>query len=263
MRQSGRVIRPRIRRLWNRLLPNVPLLLRISPGFWWIARNDAGSDMLFEGTYEVAERAFMRRLLTPGMTVIDVGANAGVYALSAAKLVGPAGRVIAFEPSPRERARLGAHLRLNAVKNVTVEPAAIGNLDTDVDLFVVDDVQTGCNSLRPLQADRTRTIRVPMWRLDNYLAQHGVGHVDFVKMDVEGGERDALRGAEQLFQRDRPVLLCEIEETRIRPWGYEPREIFDLVAAWNYRWFAVARGGELVPLTADPPPPGNYVARPG
>jgi FkbM family methyltransferase len=191
-----------------------------------------------------------------------VGANAGVYALSAAKLVSPGGCVIAFEPSPRERSRLEAHLRLNGVANVTVEPAAIGDVDADVDLFVVEGVQTGCNSLRPPHAGRTSTIQVPMWRLDGYLARHGVGRVDFVKMDVEGGERDALRGAEQLFRRDRPVLLCEVEATRIRPWGYEPREIFELVAEWNYRWFAIARSGELVPAGADPPP-GNYVARPG
>ena len=72
--------------------------------------------------------------------------------------------------------------------------------------------------------------------------------VDFVKVDVEGGERDVLRGGEQLFRRDRPLLMCEIEPARIAPWNYTPSEIFDLVGGWGYEWSPIA--------------PGNYLARP-
>lgn len=67
-----------------------------------------------------------------------------------------------------------------------------------------------------------RANRVPICRLDVYAARHQLWRIDFVKIDVEGGERDALRGAEELFRRDRPVLMCEIEPARVTPWNAEP-----------------------------------------
>ncbi|PYQ75680.1 MAG: hypothetical protein DMG01_18435 [Acidobacteria bacterium] len=241
-------LRPRIRRVWNRLLPNAALPLRVSPGLWWIAESDAVSDMLFEGTFEKAERALLLDLLRPGMTVLDIGAHAGLYTMTAAKLVGACGRVVAFEPSSRERARLERHLRLNRIDNVTIEPIALGAVEGEVDLYVVDGRQTGCNSLRPPPGESVRAVRAPMSRLDDYAVRGRLPRVDFVKIDVEGGERDVLRGGEQLFRRDRPVLMCEIEPARIAPWNYNPQEIFDLVSGWRYEWSAIA--------------PGNYLARP-
>src|SRR2546429_67740 len=119
-------LRPRIRRVWNRLLPNAHLPLRVSPGLWWIAENDAVSDMLFEGTFERDERRIVDTVVKPGMTVLDVGAHAGLYTMIAARRARPGGRVIAFEPSARGRARLERHLRINGIDGVTIEPMALG-----------------------------------------------------------------------------------------------------------------------------------------
>ncbi|HMD37359.1 MAG TPA: FkbM family methyltransferase [Vicinamibacterales bacterium] len=241
-------LRPRLRRLWNRLLPDIRLPLRVSPGLWWIAENDAVSDMLFEGTFERDERALVDAFVKPGMTVLDVGAHAGLYTMIAAKRARPGGRVIAFEPSARERARLERHLRINGLADVTIEPIALGAVDGEVDLFVVETNQTGCNSLRRVPGEHAVAARVAIRRLDAYAADHGIDRVDFVKMDIEGGERDALLGGEALFRRTRPALLVEIEPARIAPWGYDPREIFELVASWGYEW--------------EPGGGGNYLARP-
>jgi FkbM family methyltransferase len=234
--------------------------LRISPGVWWIGRNDAISGMLFDGAFERDERRLVCQLLKPGMTVLDVGANAGLYTMTAARLVGRTGRVIAFEPSARERARLARHLHINRLTNVVVEPSAVGAVDGEVDLFVVDGHETGCNSLRLPPGEQVRPSRVPVCRLDTYAAHHDLTRVDFVKIDVEGGERDALLGAEQLFRRARPFLMCEIEPARIAPWHYDPREIFELVQSWDYRWFAIGADG-AVPMSGVPEScNGNYLA---
>ena len=236
--------------------------LRISPGVWWIGRNDAISGMLFDGAFEPDERRVVCQLLKPGMTVLDVGANAGLYTMTAARLVGRSGRVIAFEPSARERARLTSHLHLNRLTNVVIEPSAVGAVDGEVDLFVVEGTETGCNSLRPPPGEMARANRVPVCRLDTYATRHGLTRVDFIKIDVEGGERDVLRGAEQLFRSARPLLLCEIEPARIAPWRYHPREIFELVQSWDYRWFAIGAAG-LVAMSGTPEScNGNYLARP-
>src|SRR5579862_9877674 len=134
--------RERLRRVWHRALPDFPLPLRVPPGFWWLARNDAISDGLFAGTFERGERRAFAALIKPGMSVLDIGAHAGLYTLIASKLVGPAGRVMAFEPSQRERARLMKHLAINRRGNVTVQPVALGDVEGDATLYVVQGNET-------------------------------------------------------------------------------------------------------------------------
>ena len=256
-------IRRRIRRVWNTVAPGLPALLRISPGFWWIARRDVVSDKRFAESFDPEERAVLAGLVRPAMIVLDVGAHAGLYTLIASKLAGASGRVIAFEPSPRERERLLAHVRLNRSANVTIEPVALGDCEGEAELFVVDGSETGCNSLRPGDIGPGHTVRVPLRSLDGYAERAGLHRVDVIKMDVEGAELSVLHGAEALFHRMRPVLLCEIEEARTQPWGYGGRAIIDLLTGWQYDCFAIGEDGALTPVAPDRMTfNGNYLARP-
>jgi FkbM family methyltransferase len=185
------------------------------------------------------------------MTVLDVGAHAGFYTLLASACVGDAGRVMAFEPSPRERERLRAHLRLNRRTNVTVEAVAIGDAAGSGALFVFDGRTTGCNSFHLADTRGAHAITVPIRTLDDYDARGACGPVDLVKMDIEGAELAALRGAEQMFRSRRPLLLCELHDKRTAPWGYPARHIVDLVEGWSYRWLAFDdETGRLVPVTS-------------
>ena len=248
--QKRRSIRYHLRRAWTRVAPWCPVPLRLYPGIWWIARNDAVSDELWQGVFEPNERALLRTLVEPGMVVLDVGAHAGFYSLNASRLVGPSGRVIAFEPSPRERKRLRLHLRLNRCANVTVEGAALGASSGEGHLFVFDGRTTGCNSFQLASTVGARQVTVPICTLDQYVADGIVNRVDFVKMDIEGAELSALRGAEELFRTRRPTLLCELHDKRTAPWGYRARDIVDLVASWGYRWYSVGDRGRVTPIDA-------------
>src|SRR6202022_4832032 len=105
---------------------------------WWLAEKSALDDDLVQEGFEDAEIAFVHRLLRPGMTVLDAGAHHGLYTLLASKRVGKQGRVIAFEPSPRERKRLRRHLRVNRCKNVDVQSCALGDQGREADLFLVE-----------------------------------------------------------------------------------------------------------------------------
>jgi FkbM family methyltransferase len=255
-------VRRRLSVAWRRLLPGVPLPIRTSPGLWWIARGDSIDAQLVEGVFEVADRALVLDLLRPGMTVLDIGANAGIYTMTAATRVGAAGRVIAFEPSGRERHRLARHLALNRLTNVHVEVCALGASDGETELFIAGDLEAGFNSRVAMPGIAMQRQRVAMCRLDTYAARAGLERVDFIKIDVEGGERDVLAGGEQLLRRARPMLLVEIEPARIAPWGYPPKAIYDLVAGWGYEWSAMTDEG-LQPLATAPAEfTGNYFARP-
>src|SRR5438309_4114648 len=99
--------------------------------------------------FERQEQEFLLEFLGPGMTFIDIGAHHGLYSLLASKKVGPSGRVVAFEPSPREFRRLRWNLALNRCRRVRAEPFALGATDGTADLFVCLGWDTGCNSLRP------------------------------------------------------------------------------------------------------------------
>ena len=256
-------IRRHIRRVWNAVAPGVPAPLRISPGFWWIARPDVVSDGLFAGSFETAERALFAELVQPGMTVLDIGAHAGLYTLIASRRTGPSGRVIAFEPSPRERERLLAHVRLNRSANVTIEAAALGEREGEAELFVVDGSETGCNSLRPGDIGPGHTVAVRLRSLDEYARNAGLDRVDVIKMDVEGAELSVLRGAQSLVRATQPVFVCEIEDARTAPWGYGGRAIIDLLNDWQYDCFSIGKAGALEPLASDRMTfNGNYLARP-
>src|SRR5882762_2410374 len=237
----------------RRIFPNMPIVLRLPFGAWWLAQKSALDHELMNGEFEDAEKRFVQKLLRPGMTVLDVGAHHGLYTLLAAKLVGWRGKVIAFEPSPRERCRLLRHLRVNACWNVGVEACALGTEPGEQDLFVVEGWQDWCNSLRPPELkEPPQTVRVDVERLDDVLWRLKVDVVDFIKLDVEGAELSVLEGAGKLLQGpSRPVILTEVQDIRTRAWGYRAREIVDLLLGKNYCWYSLRADGSLQPAATN------------
>jgi FkbM family methyltransferase len=231
----------------RRVLPEMPIPLRLGFGAWWLAQSSALDGELMHGNFETAEIGFVQKLLRPGMTVLDVGAHHGLYTLLMSKKVGELGRVVAFEPSPRELRRLRRHVQLNRCRNVMIEPFALADVDSEADFFVVDGVQDWCNSLRPPAVDEsTSTVRVEVRRLDDVLEKPGIVDVDFIKLDVEGAELSFLRGAERVLSRGkRPVILAEVQDIRTRPWGYAAREIIEFLVRADYCWFALGADSRL------------------
>jgi FkbM family methyltransferase len=238
---------------FHRIFPNAPLPCRLSFGAWFLVGNSTiDSGLLWHG-FEVAELRFVEKFLKPGMCVLDIGAHHGLYTLLASKLVGSGGKVIAFEPSPRERRLLARNLRLNFSSNVRIETFALGSGPSKANLFLVEGGEDGCNSLRPpATAGITRTVSVDVLSLDDYLSNPGLGRVDFVKLDVEGAEREVLRGAVSLLHSSsRPLFLVEVQDIRTSPWGYPAREIVQLLDRAGYDWFRILDNGSLAPAATD------------
>ena len=234
----------------RRVFPEMPIPLRLPFGAWWLAQTSALDDDLIHDGFEDAEIAFVERLLRLGMTVVDAGAHHGLYTLLASKCVGRDGRVIAFEPSPRERKRLRRHLWVNRCKNVDVQSCALGEERREADFFLVEGREDWCNSLREPQIDGTTvTVRVEVERADDVLEKLGVRQVDFIKLDVEGAELSSLRGACRTLASSRPVILAEVQDLRTRPWGYAAREIIDFLERADYGWFALTANSNLRPIS--------------
>src|SRR5882724_12282316 len=184
--------------------------------------NDNSLCLYVCGSFEPNEFAFLDRALKPGMIFVDVGANDGYYTLFAARKVGPGGRVVAAEPSSRERAHLQRNLGRNGLDNVSVVPAAIGAAVGLADLHLAHGVHAGHNTLGSFAHDdvvRASLERVPIEPLDAVIARLGLARVDFVKIDVEGAEARVIAGASTVLASMRPLLLLEVNDKALRAQG--------------------------------------------
>lgn len=156
--------------------------------------------------YERDVTALFHARLAEGMNVIDIGANIGYFTLLAAKLIGPRGRVLAVEPNPRNVRLLEASRRANGFANVTILQAAAGREIGILGLNV--SFSNGTTAGLPEDLPQMLAAEtVPCLPLDSVLDRDTM--VDFIKVDVEGAEFNALLGAEGIIRRCRPVIVSE------------------------------------------------------
>jgi FkbM family methyltransferase len=153
----------------------------------------------FHGTYEPIEANLFTQLLRPGMTVIDVGANAGQYTLLASTIVGPTGSGHSFEPVPQTFARLERAVNDNQRTNVHIHQAALWREETTLSLTVPAGLSnlgyTGTFSAVLKGDGSSEKVEAKALRLDKYVEERALSRVDVIKMDIEGAEPAALAGA--------------------------------------------------------------------
>jgi FkbM family methyltransferase len=187
-------------------------------GIWLRLNPRTGSDY-FQGAVEPEVQAVLQRVVRPGMSVYDIGANIGFFSLLAAKLAGANGRVVAFEADPEIAQRLRENVGRNSGAVIRVEAKAVWSSAGEVSFARADVLESpdrGLGHVTEAQhaQDKAATIRIPAVALDEYAAASGAP--DFIKCDVEGAETEVFRGAQRLLEEKRPVILCEMhgEENR-------------------------------------------------
>ena len=197
---------------------------------------------LYCESYEADERALVARSLKEGMTVIDIGANIGLYSLIADMLVGPSGTVWSIEPSEETFQRLLNNRRLNNTSRVKPLKTALGASDDQSILLVREvgklDGERFLATDEPGIALEADAENVSLVTLDTLCRRNGIDRVDFIKMDVEGGEYAVLQGARQLLASN-PHLLMVFEHTRplSERAGHRPEVIPKLLAEFGFRLY--------------------------
>lgn len=243
-------------------LPISPLTERIS--LWWgyryrpapavanlrsgarisITLNDHLQLLLYYfGTFEPRSLQLMKEFLRPGATVIDVGANIGFYTIEAAAAVRANGLVIAIEASPSLAKIIDFQLKDNHVSNVTLIPNAVGESEGVARLTLPTAGNHGMFTLGNVEG--TFSADVPVRTIDDIVKQTGVKSVDFIKMDIEGSEFSALKGAIETIKNFHPPILIELNEVALRGCGASSRQVKALLQSLGYSGSVVGQSNQI------------------
>jgi FkbM family methyltransferase len=208
--------------------------------------------------YELATLLALDAFLRPGDRMLDVGANIGMVALEAARLVGPTGRVDCFEPNPRCLDRLAEHRSLNELEWLHIHPFALADEDSRQCLSVVTD-HDGMGTLATVSAEDetlvSRRFEVTTRRGDDAVRAADGRDPAFIKIDVEGFEGRVLAGLQGVLRESHPVVYTEFVDAHLRRDGSSRAALFEFMSRQGYAGFGAStrRRGlrhqlELTPL---------------
>ena len=175
------------------------------------------------------ERELLKQVLSPGSIVVDAGANIGIYSEFLSRCVGPTGVVHSFEPSPDNFKRLSAATR--ELPNIRRTQAAVGERSGNCTLYVSDKLNV---DHRTYQADEhtRRAVPTEMVALDDYFKPGQ--RVDLIKMDIQGYELHALRGAQRvLYENPHINLLLEFWPAGLEQAGVGWEELVEMLHGLN------------------------------
>jgi FkbM family methyltransferase len=213
----------------------------------------------FRDYYE-PELAYLERLLSPGKVFVDAGANFGIYTAMASKAVGEAGRVISFEPSARAFPVLQRNIAINGFKNVLAFSVALTDRPGRARLYHHSAV--GSDALAKdssFDADAyAQDIDTDL--LDNVLTRSSIKRVDVIKMDVQGAEELAMRGANETIVSMRPAIMFEYHPAGAISMGLEPDGAWLFLKSYDYEFFNIGQDGTATRLLSPPEMIVNIVA---
>jgi len=169
----------------------------------WIQQN-----LYFLNEYEEKEIKFVEHYLKKGDVFIDVGANIGLYTLVASKHIAD-GKVYAFEPVKKNHDSLLYNIKLNNPTNIIVEKLAVSANQENIILYL-DENEKNNGMATAYTSTFTYTETVPCTSLDFYFTDKDISAVKLIKIDIEGGEYNAVLGMQKILKKYKPTLLIEI-----------------------------------------------------
>jgi FkbM family methyltransferase len=255
--------RTRLTTLLATYLPSLQTVpIAVGPRILYVDLRDLMAHELFRNApyqqelWEPDEQAVMRRVVRTGEVAFDIGAHFGEHAVLLSELVGPGGRVCAFEANPERMPAL--RRTVQSLVGASVHPYALTDQTGPSTLFVPE--LHSCASLSDWTEGKsgpTRQLTCEQRRLDDLVKEEKLPRPDFLKCDVEGAELLAFRGAVEVLNRpDAPIVLFERNRKATRAFGFSvsaPSEFLVQLPRPDYALYQIEAGGALVATTADAP----------
>jgi FkbM family methyltransferase len=194
------------------------------------------SSLYFSNTFEEREEKLILSILTPGMTVLDIGANIGYHTFRMARLVQPGGLVYAIEPSSWAYKKLQHNASLNPNLN-NIRFLKLGLSDKDIgrtNIYFQSSYRIDGHQ-NPLPEE------VLLSSLDTVVSNENIQKIDFIKMDVDGYEGKVIRGAMTALSSFRPTILMEITPSAMLSNGDDPEELVGALQSLGYRFETTKR----------------------
>lgn len=202
--------------------------------------------VLSTGNYEPMDLDMVSRItdyMREGI-FFDVGANLGWYTLNIKKQY-PHMRVYAFEPISETFNKVKKNIELNHIDGAEVYNIALYHENTTLNFFY-DVCASGASSFRNLREDKgTREVLCKTERLDDFVKNHNVPAIDFIKCDVEGSELFVYQGGMESIKKYKPVIFSEMLRKWAAKFGYHPNDIIDLLVSAGYQCFVIKEQGKL------------------
>lgn len=203
-----------------------------------------GAQIVFLGDYEFEIKQVFRKVIKPGDTILDVGANVGFHSLYFADLCGEKGQVISYEPILTTFKELIENIAINSFQNITVNNLALS--DKAETLNVITDPKTdnpGAFNLFELGGDSIVNCVIG----DEQPEIKNLDRLDFIKIDVEGYEFFVLNGLKKTINKFWPKIIFEYDINYQLKTGLSAQKIFELLKTFNYNFYLIS-GNKLMPL---------------
>lgn len=183
---------------------------------------------ILTGEIEPSQTHLMEKIVKPGMTVFDLGANFGWFTLVLSRLVGKSGKVYAFEADPSLVKTLRENVKINNFSNVLIQPLAVSN-KTGISKFSLNesyDTRSQLDSISPSKD----TVDVKITSLDEFSVLEKLKKVDFIKMDIEGSEPKALQGMKKIISENPQLkIITEFNQNAMLAVGSSPEDLIDFL----------------------------------
>ncbi|HZT76353.1 MAG TPA: FkbM family methyltransferase [Vicinamibacterales bacterium] len=208
-------------------------------------RDGLMRDAYLTGRYEPQETAILQDLVKPGMTVVDVGANWGYFTLLAAHLTGPSGRIVCIEADPTAVDAIRANVAANRLATVQIVGVAASDAPRALHFARYEPDRASASGNYGIAETATAdagadAIVVAGRPLDDVLDEASVGHVDVLKMDIEGGEAAALRGLTRSFAARRiDRIILELHPAALTALGSSVDAVCDLLRDAGFLGWAI------------------------
>lgn len=191
------------------------------------------------GAYEPIDAYLFFNLAKPGDVFIDAGTNIGFYSIMMAKKVAPNGKVHSFEPIPQNYDLFLRNVELSKVNsNIQKIPKALWNKE---EILSFSRAKTETRNDGQFTAGHIENkseesdIQCETIRLDNYVKENNLTQINFIKMDIEGSELNALKGAYETLSRFKPLILLEVCRETCERFGYTPEDLWSYLKQFEYK----------------------------